>query len=139
MRTAGGLLTQLIVAITVMVLNLFFASVATLFRLLPFIMPYVLRGGMLALQLSRRFYFMILSTLTPRLQPWVKINLMQGLWRIGSTIVLSLSFGLLVYLLIAFPINGWTVLILVAHGLFVGLTWDELSREDGLTTGVKIP
>lgn len=134
MRNGTGFLG----ALTVFALNMLFMSLATILRLMPIVLPVLARLALGMTILSQRFYRLILAKLAPTFLKRWKIKLAEGLWRVLATVTLSLTLGTVVFLIIAFPINGWTMMLLVGHGLFVGLAWDELPQAETLTTGVRI-
>ena len=138
MRNGTGCLGQLFAAVTVFTLNTLVISVAGLLRLLPVLLPVLARLAWGAVLLSFRLYHLLLRRAAPVIKNRWGINILDSLWRVVATTLLSLVLGLTIFLFVSFPVNPWTILLLLGHGLFVGLTWNEISQGEELTTGVRI-
>jgi len=116
-----------------------FLALAALLRLTPAFLIFAracLRGGLL---LSCQFYRLVLTPLSSLVERQWGVSLLDGFPRIGATLMLSLVIGLLFLWLIGWPITGWSIGLLSAHGLFVGLAWDDLQHPNGLHMGEKLP
>ena len=112
----------------------------TLASLLPFVpvgLRFVQHSLRAMLILSFRFYDLIL----PRLNRWTMnwgIDLLKGLPRIAATTSLSLTIGCVIAIFTPLPISGLILFLCITHGLFVGLTWDEIQKPGGFRLGVRI-
>ena len=87
------------------------------------------------LMLSVRFYYLIIGHAAPILEDRLRVDILDGLWRLASCIVISQLFGILFLLLAGWEISGWTVILFTLHGMVVGLVWDEVVNMDGLQMG----
>ncbi len=119
-------------------LNMIFLIVAAALRLLPSLLNVARRAIRIFMVLSFRLYSLILTNLAPLIGSYFGVNILTGYLRILSTIILSLTLGLLLSVLIGLPISGWSIGILATHGLFVGLAWDEVTKSEGFQLGVHI-
>lgn len=137
-RAVAALCAQLIVATTIFALNVFFISLAGFLRLLPTLVPVLWRGTWGLLVLSCRLYYLVLTRLAPYIQAWTHVQVLEGLWRLTATVLLSLLLGLVFLLLLQWPVSGWALLLTLLHGIFVDLVWDEIPDSGGLQLGVKI-
>jgi len=119
-------------------LTMMFAAVTAVFRLFPPLGSF-LRAVLVAfLVVSARFYYLLITALTPSIKRWLDINVLEGLWRPAATMVLSLAIGSLVLLLVGWGVGILSLLCLAIHGLLVGLLWDELMDDASLQMGVKM-
>lgn len=138
MRTATGLLAQLVFSMTVFAFNMLFISIAGALRLLPVMLPVLARAGWSLLLLSCRLYYLALTRTAPWIKAHLGINLLEGLGRVATTGFLSLTLGGLFLIIAQWPLTIWTVLPLLAHGLFVDFVWDDIPQQGGLQMGVRL-
>ena len=117
---------------------LFFLSLAALLRFLPSLLALGARGLRGFFILSVRFYHLLLVRVAPFLHRRLGIDVLNGFTRLLATLLLSLVLGLSMLVLASFPVNEWSVGLLIIHGLLVGLIWDEIEEPRGLKLGVKI-
>lgn len=121
-------------------IDIFLLALAGTLRLFPSF----LKSGRVMLRkfmgLSFKFYQLILGQTAPFLQNRWGFNILVGLLRIISTIVLSLILGLLILLLLGLPISIWTIGLCFIHGLTVGLVWGEMEPPiaEGFRMGENI-
>ena len=138
MRTATGFFAQLIFSMTVFALNMLFISIAGLLRLLPTVLPILGRAALGLLLLSCRLYYLLLTRAAPLVEQRTKINIVVGLWRLATTLILSLVLGVLILFLAQWPLTLWTVAPLVLHGLFVDFIWDDIPQTGSIQMGVRL-
>lgn len=134
----GFVFGTLILGTTVFAMNLFFVGVAGVLRLIPMLVPLVGRALWGLLVFSCRLYYLLLNRLAPFVEKYTKVKLLTGLWRLGTTVGMSLGIGLVLLFALRLPINPWTVIPLVLHGLFVDFVWDEIPGLSELQMGVRI-
>lgn len=134
----GFVFGTLILGTTVFAMNLFFVGVAGVLRLIPMLVPLAGRALWGLLVFSCRLYYLLLTRLAPVIQRHTKVKILTGLWRLGTTVSMSLGLGLVLLLVLHLPINPWTVIPLVLHGLFVDFAWDEIPGLSELQMGVRI-
>lgn len=137
-RGIFGLLSQLIVTTTIFAVNMLLLSFAGLLRLLPAMLPMLGRLLWAGLILSCRLYSLLLTRAAPLIERRLRINVLEGLARLGATLLLSLFFGVGFLLLAEWPIMIWTVAPILLHGLLVALVWDEFPAEEGLRWGMRL-
>lgn len=116
----------------------FFLSLAIVFRLLPVSLRAFRFGLRGLLILSFRLYRLVLRRLAPLVNQSLNINLLAGIPRVLSTILLSVFLGTSSFLVIGRDVTGWTVALFLVHGLLVGLTWEEIEAPGGIQLGVRI-
>jgi hypothetical protein len=116
----------------------FFLSLAALFRLLPLLLRAFRLGLRGLLILSFRLYYLILSQLAPPIERQLGIDVLAGIPRVAATILLSLLLGCLLLLVVGANVTGWAIALFLVHGLFVGLTWDDIEAPGGIQLGVRI-
>lgn len=133
-----GIFVALILSAMVFAVSLFFVAVANTLRLLPTLAPILGRIAWGILVLSCRVYYLLLTRLAPFIEKHWKIKILNGLWRLGVTLVLSLLAGLLFLLLTGLPIGIWTILPFLLHGLFVDFIWDDIPGWGELQMGVRL-
>ena len=92
------------------------------------------------MELSYKFYSMILGQVAPFLQNRWGFNILVGSLRTISTIILSIIFGLLLFLILGLPISIWTVALFFIHGLAIGLIWGGVEHVavEGFRMGENI-
>jgi hypothetical protein len=138
MRSAGGVLSQLVFAMTTFALNMLFISLAGLVRLLPLLLPTVGRLAWGLLLLSCRVYYLLLTRVAPILKARLRVDLLNGLWRLAATVSLSLALGLLFLFSAQWPLMIWTVGPFAVHGLFVDYIWDDIPETANLLMGMRL-
>jgi hypothetical protein len=116
-------------------LNMIILVLAGLLRMLPSFLKFIRHVIRAILNLSIRFYNLILARAAPALDQHLGINILKGFARIIATILISLMIGLLILALLHWPINVLTVGICILHGLIVGLVWDGISSQGNLNLG----
>jgi hypothetical protein len=113
-------------------------AVAALLRLLPALFKFLrvcLRGFLV---LSFRLYYLVLNRCAPFFQEQLGLDLLTGTGRIGATLTLSIGLGLALLLLLQWRVSVLSVGLFVAHGLLVGLAWDEIQYPGDLHLGVRL-
>ncbi len=134
-----GLFERTLLTFCLMSLVLLALSLAALVRFLPGLVAFLgrlLRGFLI---FSFRLYYFVLGLLDPLIRLRLGISVLSGFGRVGGTLLLSLALGLLLLAVARVPLSGWSVGLLMLHGLFVGLVWDEVEELRGLDLGAKIP
>lgn len=129
---------QLVTGACVAAMNLAMITMTVLVRLLPHLVNLVraiLRG---LLGLSFRLYALILESLAPLVYRYGRVDILTGYWRLGVSLFLSLSLGLLILVLTRLPVTRWSVGLLILHGLTVGLVGDEFEGPRGLQLGMRL-
>lgn len=127
----------LILGTTVFAMNLFFVGVAGVLRLVPMLLPLAGRALWGLLVFSCRLYYLLLTRIAPFIQRTTKVKILSGLWRLGTTLSMSLVLGLSLLFVLHLPINAWTVIPVILHGLFVDFVWDEIPGLSDLHMGVR--
>lgn len=127
----------LILGTLVFAMNLFFVGVAGIVRLVPMLMPLVGHALWGLLVFSCRLYYLLLTRLAPSIEQHTKVKLLSDLWRLGATVGLSLALGLGLLVVLHLPLNAWTIIPLVLHGLFVDFSWNEIPGLSELQMGVR--
>ncbi len=133
-----GCLGQILLTVTVLTLNLFLLSVAVFFRALPVLIPILIQALLVFMRLSTRCYHWLFTRAVSGVKYWLGIDLSGRIWRVSSTMFLSLNLGLVLLWFFSWPLNFLTLALIVGHGVGVNLLWNEAS-PDGITTGTKIP
>ena len=119
-------------------LNMIILVLAGLLRLLPSFLKFIRNAIRMIMNLSIRFYNLILSRAAPIMGQQLGINILKGFARVIATILISLVIGLFILALLHWPINILTVGICILHGLVVGLAWDGISSLGNLNLGDHI-
>jgi hypothetical protein len=127
-----------LVGICLASMSLAFFSIAALLRLLPHFLSLIQRALRVFLILSFRFYHLVLTCIAPTIQQLLNVDILVGSARIVASLLLSLVLGLLFILVTGWIVTGWSIVLFLLHGLFVGLAWDEIGNPAGLQLGVKI-
>src|SRR5262249_35636628 len=122
----GGAPMQMILVSCLLTATMLFVVLAIALRLLPTATNSFTTIMHSVLVLSVRFYYLMLSHISPWLDDRFGIDLLRGLWRLTSCILLSQLFGILFLLLAAWEISGWSVVLFTLHGMVVGMVWDEV-------------
>lgn len=138
MGTLATFFGTVVVATTVFAVNLFFMGVANVLRLLPALVPLLGRAIWGVLVFSCRLYYLLLTRIAPTVERYTKVKLLHGLSRLGTTLALSVSLGLVVLFVSQIGITFWTVIPFVLHGLFVDFVWDEIPGLGALRMGVRM-
>jgi len=113
-------------------------SLGIIIRLLPRLFKLVrhlIRGILIV---SYRLYAMILSPVAPVLEQRLGINILAGFSRVIATSFLSLLFGLPLVWLATGSVLGFASMLLIIHGLVVGVVWKEIEEPGDLQLGAKI-
>jgi hypothetical protein len=110
-------------------LDIFLVALAGLLRLFPSILKTARIFLRRFMDLSFRFYQLIMGQVAPFFQHRWGFNILVGTMRVVSTVILSLILGLLLLLIFGFSINTWSVALCIFHGLAVGLVWGGTSQE----------
>lgn len=134
----GGFLGTVVVGTTVFTINLFFMGIASVLRLMPLLLPLIGRVCWGILVFSCRLYYLLLSRIAPLVEQHVKIKILEGLWRLGTTLSMSLLFALLLLLVSHIAVTFWSMAPFVIHGLFVDFVWDEIPELDTLELGTRL-
>ena len=132
------MLGNLLTASCLFSLNMFILVFAGLLRMLPSFLKFLRNAIRIILNLSIRFYNLILNRAAPMMGQHLGINILKGFARIISSILISLVIGLFIVALLHLPINALTVGICILHGLVVGLAWDGISSLGNLNLGDHI-
>ncbi len=139
MRVVSWLTTQIIVAFGVFVASAMFAGVAGFLQLLPTLAPFVVRGIWTVLALSCRLDYVLLSAAAPWFEKYGRVRILDGPYRLASTVMFSFVMGFVGIWLLQWSLNGWLLLGFMFHGLFVSLIWNEISPEGQILMGTKLP
>jgi hypothetical protein len=137
-RAVGGFFAAIVLATTFFAINLFFVALAGVLRLLPMLVPLAGRFLWGLLVLSCRVYYLLLSRLAPYVEQSLGIRLLEGLWRLTTTLLMSLTIGLTFLMIAQLPLTVWTVLPCILHGLFVDFVWDEIPEMGELQMGIRL-
>jgi hypothetical protein len=115
-----------------------FIILAFALRLVPTILRWAGDALRVFLMLSYRAYQFLLLPIARWVQSAFGINLLVGLWRVVTVTALSLLIGLVIIavtpLVISLPALG----VCLAHGLLVGLIWDEAEHLGHLHLGARL-
>ncbi len=118
--------------------TLFFLSLAGLIYLLPKLLPHLRTLLRWLLILCYYLYKFILTRLSPYLYQYLNVNVLSRIPRVVASVLLSLALGVLLNLLINFPMSKFIVGVLIFHGLYTGLVWDEVLYPGGFRLGMNI-
>lgn len=127
----------LILGIIVFAMSVFFVGAAGVLRLVPLALPLLGRVLWGMLVFSCRLYYLLLTRLAPSVQKATQVHLLEGLTRLGTTLSMSLVFGLVLLWVAHLPLNVWSFTPFVLHGLFVDFAWDEIPGLGELQMGVR--
>ena len=103
--------------------------------------PRALSGLWKLLRQLLRFSFMLYAAIYSHIQPWLYhqsgINLSQPVPRTLAAVTLSMGIPCVTLLLFGYSVKGWMVVVLLLHGLFVGLAWDHILTPDDFQLGSR--
>jgi len=120
-------------------LDAFLLALAGLIRISPSILKTARMFFRRFMDLSFKFYQLVLGQIAPVVQNRWGANILTGMLRIVSTMILSLILGLLLLLIFSLPINIWSVALCIIHGLAVGLVWGKVDQAvEGFQMGVNV-
>lgn len=128
---------QTLIAACCLSIVLVLISLAGLLRLLPLALPYIRAALRVFLILSVRLYGVMLRHLAPDIRQRLGVDVFSQYPRIAASILLSLSFGLVLIALTQAPVTIWNAGLFVLHGVVVGFVWDGLEEPDDLLLGVN--
>ena len=80
----------------------------------------------------------ILSLVAPYVERWLGVDPLAGWPRVVAALLLSLTIGGVILALTPLTLSVVTLGLIVAHGLGVGLAWDEIASPGGLQLGVRL-
>ena len=133
-----GLSNQFLLAACCVSIILVFLSLAALLRLLPVLLNAIRLGLRAILILSYRLYALVLTRVAPEVEERLGFDILTGIPRLVATVLLSLVSGLLFVTITHLPLTAWIWVLLVLHGLAVGLAWDEIAQPGGLQLGGRV-
>lgn len=134
----GSLLGTVVIGTTVFTINLVFMGIASVLRLLPLLLPLLGRIAWGTVVFSCRLYYLMLRRIAPVVERQTKIKILEGLWRMGVTLGMSLTLGLGILFFSGMAITWWTMLPFLVHGLFVDFAWDDIPGLGALETGTRL-
>lgn len=134
----ASLFGTVIVATTVFTINLFFMGIGSVLRLIPLAAPLLGRALWGILVFSCRLYYLLLTRLAPVIEKYTRVKLLAGLWRLGTTLAMSIVIGLVLLFVSRIGVNFWSIMPFVIHGLFVDFVWDEIPGLSELQMGVRM-
>lgn len=89
-----------------------------------------------------RLSFEVYALLIKRVRIWVLyytgLDLLTPFPRCATTIALSLLIGWGISFVLGFALAGWMLVLLVLHGLFVGLAWEQITTPDDFQLGARV-
>ena len=104
--------------------------------------PRALTGMQGLLRRFLRLSFLAYAVVFSWVRPWflyqMGIDLIQPAPRTIAAVVLSLGVGLGILVLFGLTPVGWMVIVLLLHGLFVGLAWEHIITPDDFQLGSRI-
>ena len=105
-------------------------------RFLPHILTTARYLAQLFVAASVFVYRLILTRLAP-ITAFLRIDLLNGPWRLVATTLLSVAIGAGIVLVARWSITPTAVIVSGVHGLLIGIVWDNLGPpSNGLTLGV---
>jgi hypothetical protein len=116
----------------------FFFSLAALLGLLPAFARFLRVCFRATLILSYRLYALILTLVAPVSERWLGVDPLAGWPRVIATLLLSLVMGGSILALTPLTLSAVTLGLILAHGLGVGLAWDEIANPGGLQLGARL-
>jgi hypothetical protein len=119
-------------------LNMIILVLAGLLRMLPTFLKFLRQAIGMILNLSIRFYNLLLVQAAPLLGQHLGIDILKGLGRVTATMLLSLIFGGFIILVANLPLNWLSLGICMLHGLVVGLAWDGIATINQLNLGDRL-
>jgi len=111
-------------------LNLLVVTMTGVLRLLPAFMKATRSILEKFIELSNRFYQLILDQLSPFFARRWGIDIQSGLLRLLSTNLLSLVFGCLLFILLGLPITLLGIGVCLVHGMVTGLMGQGSTQEE---------
>jgi len=133
-RILGTILIGVCLSGFVLVLMTLFLSLRNLPQILATLRR-LIRG---AFRGSYRLYSAFLSPIRSWVYQQTGIDIFHPIARITCTVVLSLSIGTGLLLLFSIHISPWMLIVLILHGLFVGLAWEGILRSNDFQMGVNL-
>ena len=133
-----SLLQTFCLGIGVFMISVFFFGATMLVRSFPALYNLFTRMLRTLLILSYRAYHYLLVTLDPY---WHSINpysLLVNPARTMATVCISLLVGCLLCLLLNWQVTLFVVVICGAHGIFIGLAWQDFFEPTGLHMGERL-
>lgn len=134
-----GFMVGLICFGSIFACNLLLMALVALIRLLPIALPPISRAVWAGLLLTRSLYVHLLTPVAAPVKRGLALDLLQPPWRLAATCLLSFGLGCLVLYMLSWDLSLWPSLVFVAHGLFIGLTWDESFEGGGIQMGERMP
>lgn len=105
-------------------------------RFLPHILTAARYLAQLFVAASVFVYRLILTRLAP-FAAFLHVDLLNGLWRLVATTLLSVAIGVGIVLVVRWSITPTSLIASGVHGLLIGMVWDNLGPpSNGLTLGV---
>lgn len=133
-RIFGSIIIGVCLSGFVIVLMTIFLSLRNLPQILGSLRQLV-RG---AFRGSYRLYNAFLSPIRSWVYQHTGIDIFHPIARITCTVVLSLLIGTGLLALFSIHIQTWMLIVLILHGLFVGLAWEGILRSDDFQMGVNL-
>ncbi len=87
---------------------------------------------------SYQLYSFILNPVRIWVFQGIGFDIFQPIARMLCTTCLSLLIGAGIFVLFSWQISNWFLIALGAHGLFVGLAWENILRSDDFQMGVNL-
>jgi hypothetical protein len=87
---------------------------------------------------SYQLYSFILSSVRVWFFQRMGFDIFQPVARIICTVALSLGIGAGLCALFSWQISSWFLIMLAAHGFFVGFAWENILRSEDFQMGVNL-
>jgi len=133
-RVFGSIIIGVCLSSFVIVLMTLFLGV----RNLPNILAALQRFIRAIFRSSYQLYSLILNPVRIWVFQGTGFDIFHPLVRTICTICLSLMIGTGLFALFSWPISHWLLIALGAHGLFVGLAWNNILRSDDFQMGANL-
>lgn len=133
----GGLLVQMCLGGGILLLSLIGIVLSVFLRNLPQVGEFMSRLVRSIFMLSYRFYHILLAHLESFFMETFGIQATTNPYRTLFTGCFSLLLGCLICLIFQWSVRIWFLGILVLHGCFIGIGWQDFFEPVGLHLGVE--
>ena len=132
------LLTQIFMWLGVLVISLLFTAAAEFLRLLPRLVPMMAQAVWGTLVLSGRLYYLLIGSAAPFVKRYTDIDIRRGIVRLGVTVSLSFVCGIVILVLLGWPLGMLALLLCMLHGVFVSLIWNDIPDHGRVFLGRRL-
>jgi len=132
------ILEQILTGMCFFGLNMLLLGLMAGFRNLPAILQAVGRAvRWISLQFYRA-YRVVLNGFSPTFQHFLGVDILGQYPRVGACCLFSLTLYLITALVFQWQVSLLWLALTFAHGVYIGLTWDQLEQPSGLRLGERL-